>query len=94
MQLGLHVGPLTAGAGAVSDSAAYLWTLSPNQTALSRLSRRCSLSYCNLICQGLLISMGGLPFSEEKRRGDQRNGEGRGKEQEESSEGKLQSDVK
>ena len=26
--------------------------------------------YCNLICQGGLISMGGLPFSEDKGRGE------------------------
>jgi len=25
-------------------------------------------SYCNLICHGLLISLGGLPFSEGKQR--------------------------
>ena len=27
VQLGLHMGPLTTGAGAYPDSAAYLWTV-------------------------------------------------------------------
>ena len=40
VQFGLHVGLLTVGVEAVSDSVAHLWILSPNWTALSRLNRR------------------------------------------------------
>lgn len=51
--------------------------LSPNWTALSSLNRRwCTLSYCNLIGQGGLISIGGLPFSKEKRKEEERGKEG------------------
>jgi hypothetical protein len=54
-----------------------------NWAASSSLNRRCAFSYCNLICQGWLISMGGLPSFEEKGRrdgwGDGRGGLGRKK---------------
>jgi hypothetical protein len=45
-------------------------SLSPTWAAFSSISRRtCTLYYCKLIGQGRLISMGDLPFFEEKERG-------------------------
>ena len=41
-------------------------SLSSNWAALSGLNRRCTYSFCSLICRGDLISMGGLSFPEEK----------------------------
>ena len=68
-QLGLLVGLLTAGAGAVSDSVTCL---SPNWLpCLASVGEDVLSSHCNLKCQGGLISSGDLPFSEEKgRRGE------------------------
>ena len=40
VQLGLHMGPLTIGAGAVSDSVACDWIPSTNWISLSGLSMR------------------------------------------------------
>ena len=49
-------------------------SISPNWVALSGHNKRCAQSYCNLICQGWLISTGDLLFSGEKGR---RGGKGR-----------------
>jgi hypothetical protein len=52
-------------------------TLSHSWVTLPSLNRRrCAQFYCNLICQGWLISMGGLSFSEEKWRAWGGDGEG------------------
>jgi len=86
-ELGLHVALLTTGTGAVSDSDACLRTLPSYWAASPSPSRRCDYFNCTLTCQGWLISMGGLPSSEEKgrRRGWGRvdsTGEGQGVEEE------------
>lgn len=47
--------------------------LSPHGAALSRLNRR----RCALICQGGLVSMGGLPFKKAGERGRVGGEEGR-----------------
>ena len=54
-------------------------TLSHSWVTLPSLNRRrCAQFYCNLICQGWLISMGGLPFYEETEEVDgEWGGEGR-----------------
>ena len=63
VQLDLHVGLLTVGAGVVSDSVACLWILSHNWPALSNHAERgCTHSYCNVMCWAKLISIGDLPF--------------------------------
>lgn len=46
-------------------------SLSPNWAAFSSFNRRkCAQTHCSLICLGWLTSMGGLPVSEEGRRGE------------------------
>lgn len=67
VQLGLHVGPLSAGAG-LSDSTACLWSPFPYWAALSSLNSR-RYYYYKLLQQSGLISMGDLLFSEDKGRG-------------------------
>ena len=75
MQLGPHVGPLTTGALAVSDSVASLWIPPPNWATLSGLSvRGCIWSCCNLMCQGGQVPKPGFSFSEEKGRGQWKKG--------------------
>ena len=70
MQLGPHVGPLTTGALAVSDSVASLWIPPPNWATLSGLSvRGCISSCCDLICQGGMILEGVAPPSQRRGRG-------------------------
>jgi len=45
-------------------------SLSPYWDVLPSLNiGKCAWSYCNLICQGYVISMEGLLFSKEKRKG-------------------------
>ena len=46
VQLGLHVGPLTIGVGAVSDSVACHWIPSPTWTAWLGLSGRGHAKSC------------------------------------------------
>lgn len=62
----------TAGSGAESDSLVCLWIPFPCLT-LSSLNR-CTQYYYTLIHQGWLISMRGLPLSEEKRKGPRKSG--------------------
>lgn len=67
------------GSKAVCDPSAALWCFSSYWAALSGLKRRgCPASYCNLICEDWLISVEGLPISEEKQRRDKCGKEGKG----------------
>lgn len=85
VQLGLHLGPLTTGAGPVSDSMTCLWILHPKLGCLIYPQQEKTYQVLlQLDVLRALISMGVLPFFEQKGSG---NGE-RGGELERLGEGK------
>jgi len=91
VQLGLHVGLLEWEQGLSLTTLPDFRPISPNLASLYNCNRRrFAWSYCNLICQVLLISMRCFPFSEEKGKGVGER-EGRGTDWEEREEEKLRS---
>lgn len=82
VQLGVLVGILIVGEGTVSDSFAFFGTRFFLLGFLSNLDMMiCAWSYCRLLCNVCLMSLGGLLFSE--------GGRGGGGSGEKGREGKL-----
>lgn len=69
-RLGVLVGILTAGVGAVLDSCLLVGALSSYWVVSSSLDERvCAWSYCSLLCQVWMLFLGGLLFSGGRWRG-------------------------